>query len=295
MRKLKKILLLIIIPCLLMSSFIYVHALFTSVAGWYKLGEHSEWIFSFDVDSCSIATNNSTKTFFIPTHSALEITSFESYTPSDLIISSDSQPQCWTGLDTKCIEWDFTWISSPSGYDCGSNNVDKCYDWSCETACWMDDTCSFVDEWGWSSCFVAGTPITLADGSQKVIEDVSVWDTLVGMWNQINTVQKLVKKVYTRNLYSINGSDYFVTDNHLFLTAEWWKSFDAEMGILDHPGMIVWTLEIGDTLFTEDGPIQIVSLASRTSSEYVYSFEADGNHTYYSHWYLVHNSSIIDG
>lgn len=276
-----------------MSGFVYVYAFFTSVVWGYKLSPSSQWIYRSNLLTCSTVMHDwIDKTFFIPTHSALEITAFESHTPSDLIIFSDSQPQCWTDLAIKCIQWTFTWLSPSIGYNCGTDGWDRCYDWSCETICWMDDGCFFKDVWMWdwpSGCFVAGTMITMVDWTKKHVESVITWDILLGAWGMPNTVDKLFKIDYRRKLYSLNGGKHFVSDTHPFMTTEWWKSFYPKWTLKESPDLAVSLLEVGDVLVTESWLTTLISVDFHYDRQYVYNFKTHGNHTYYADWFLVHN------
>ena len=66
---------------------------------------------------------------------------------------------------------------------------------------------------------VAGTPITMSDGSTKKVEDVKIGDKLKGNGDNINTVKEYQpKKTSGRRLISINGSEFFCTEDHPFWT-----------------------------------------------------------------------------
>ena len=82
---------------------------------------------------------------------------------------------------------------------------------------------------GYGSCFIAGTKVTMADGTLKNIEDVVVGDKVKGHKEE-NTVIKLDPTLLaTRKLYSFNNNDhYFFTSEHPFMTEEGWKSIKPE-------------------------------------------------------------------
>ena len=73
------------------------------------------------------------------------------------------------------------------------------------------------------ACFVAGTPITMSDGSTKKVEDVKIGDKLKGNGDNINTVKEYQpKKTDGRRLISVNGSEFFCTEDNPFWTPEGW-------------------------------------------------------------------------
>ena len=79
------------------------------------------------------------------------------------------------------------------------------------------------------SCFIAGTKVTMADGTLKNIEDVKVGDKVKGHKEE-NTVIKLDPTLLAdRKLYSFNNDgNYFFTSEHPFMTEEGWKSIKPE-------------------------------------------------------------------
>ena len=81
---------------------------------------------------------------------------------------------------------------------------------------------------GCGDCFVAGTTVVMADGSQKSIEDVRVGDQITGTDGATNTVVDLTTvTLRDRKLYAINDTTHFVTAAHPFMTEGGvWKSID---------------------------------------------------------------------
>ena len=157
----------------------------------------------------------------------------------------------------------------------------------------------FVDKWylvhnKWptpTSCFVAWTKVTMADGSEKNIEDVKIWEKLLWSNGTVNTVLWYDRHIlWNRHIWSINGWEYFVSDEHPFKTTEWWKSFVPEKTEEE----IWWNipeLKIWDVLVTNHGLERIEKVASKSMDYYtpIYNFKLDGDHTYYANNYLVHN------
>lgn len=142
-----------------------------------------------------------------------------------------------------------------------------------------------------SSCFVAGTAITMHDGSTKNIEDVLLGDVLLDGAKKKVTVQKLLPLDYSGRIYSINGGPYFFTPNHPFKSLKGWKSLDPEQSNREIRDLNVTLLEIGDVLIKEDDLEIVYSLDSRETQERVYNFELDGSHEYVADGYVVHNKA----
>ena len=88
---------------------------------------------------------------------------------------------------------------------------------------------------GGGSCFIAGTLVTMADGSKRPIEKVLLGEKVKGLDGTINTVMEYNRPplAYSalgevRKLYSINGGIAFFTDEHPFYTTTGWKSLNPK-------------------------------------------------------------------
>ena len=152
----------------------------------------------------------------------------------------------------------------------------------------------FVDQWYLvhnKSCFLAWTKVIMADGTLKNIEDVKIWEKLLWSDWSINTVLSYDRHLlWERRVWSINGSEYFVSDEHPFMTTEWWKSFVPEKTKeelwWDIPALKVW-----DVLVTSNGLEVLETFSSKQIDRDtpIYNFALDGDHTYHANNYLVHN------
>lgn len=141
------------------------------------------------------------------------------------------------------------------------------------------------------SCFTGDTRVTMADGSRKRIDALVVGDRVRGQ-SRINRVVGMeTPALGARALYSINGSDAFVTHEHPFMTTEGWKSIDPAATARENAAMAVGVLQVGDVLVREQGYTRIRSLAPATGDAGITVFNPllDGDHTYYADGYLVHN------
>ncbi len=142
-------------------------------------------------------------------------------------------------------------------------------------------------------CFMPGTLMTLADGSQKKIEEIEVGDRLLGLSNAINEVVVVLNpKTNGRKLANINNKGYFVTEDHPFMTTDGWKSCNQEMSNENYPDLEVNQLEIGDEIKCKGNEVEKV-----TSIEFkevdadtdLYNFTLDGDHTYIANNFVAHN------
>ena len=142
------------------------------------------------------------------------------------------------------------------------------------------------------SCFVAGTPVRMADGSEKAIETVEIGEQVQGTDGTINEVVGFGRpRLDGRRLYALNGLDFFVTADHPFLTSGGWKSLDPAVTNRVNPALNVTQLAVGDTLITFDGPVDLRSIESRDAppETVVYNLHLIGNNTYVAKGFYVHN------
>ena len=144
------------------------------------------------------------------------------------------------------------------------------------------------------SCFVAWTKVVMADGTEKNIEDVKIWEKILWTNWTVNTVLWYDRPVlWGRHLWSINGWEYFVSDEHPFKTTEWWKSFNPEMTKLEID-LNTTELKVWDVLVTADWEeeVKTVDYIDADYNTPLYNFVLDWDHTYYANNYLVHNKSL---
>ena len=151
--------------------------------------------------------------------------------------------------------------------------------------------------WGFGCCFIAGTRITLADGSIKNIEDVELGEKLIGKDKSINTVLSFIRpQLGNRTLISLNGSVPFMTNDHpVYMKDGTWKSFDPVATKSKYKALSTWEigkLEVGDVIETNDGlgfKIEAMTEHQDRQDLQVYNFTLDGNHTYIADNLVVHN------
>lgn len=163
------------------------------------------------------------------------------------------------------------------------------------------------------SCFTAGTLVAMADGTSRSIEHVLVGDRVLGQNGSINRVVEIERPLLGhRHLYALNGSNFFVTAEHPFMTEEGWKSIDPAALAAEHSVLRVDRLAVGDRLLTlaavaipvgaggsinaeaVDARVEAVALHSLVGQSadpatQLYNLRLDGDHTYFANGLLVHN------
>lgn len=184
-----------------------------------------------------------------------------------------------------------------------------------------DGVCGYVESEGvgtasdLNSCFLKGSPVAMADGTFKPIEDVQVGDYLLGAHGAVNPVLALNRPLLgDRMMSNINGEHMTTLDHaHLrpdntfgavslyeyvhgenntvqsVITAEG----DVEQWLL--PGFaetdmdLITQIEIGDLLVTVDGTRPVTSLeqVKLPADTQLYNFVMGGDHTYFVSDYCV--------
>jgi hypothetical protein len=150
----------------------------------------------------------------------------------------------------------------------------------------------------WSgSCFIAGTMVRMADGTDIKIEDIIVGDIVKGKDGDDKVIALDPTLLGNRKLYAFNGStNFFVTSEHPFWTTDGWKSIKPEKtkerdGV-DLYNELTGALEVGHEIQTLDGIIRIKSIEKKeinTPDLQLYNFNVENDHSYFADGYCVHN------
>jgi len=184
---------------------------------------------------------------------------------------------------------------------CDDNNpCPNCY--GCiNGSCWYIDNCD-----DGQSCFLAGTLIDMADGTQKNIEDVKVGDVVLGYdEKRKKTVPSSVLELESpirEGIYNVifeDGKVLKVTNEHPLyagkyiedkrMSYEGWASIEPEATLSD-ADMIVERIVIGDKLLTRDGMKTIVSLYYVKGEVQTYNLKRVSNtNTFFADGVLAHN------
>ena len=147
---------------------------------------------------------------------------------------------------------------------------------------------------GCCCCFVAGTLITMADGSYKRIEDVALGEVVVGRDNEYNTVLELRTPTLGETraaLVAFNGGKPFMASDHpVWIRNQGWKSHDPEMTYNKY-GLVAGKFTVGDVVETDDQiGLEIVSIEEYNDQDLnqtIYNLHVTGNHTYTANGLIV--------
>ena len=146
-----------------------------------------------------------------------------------------------------------------------------------------------------SCCLLAGTKITMADGSDKVIEEVKVGDSVLcydvdDQEANVSVVQSIHSPTRTHyfEVHFEDGRCLWITNDHPIYCLSGWRCIDPTR----ISSMPVGKLEVGDGVANSDGTYTGVTLIRRHEGpiqtwilENVEPF-----HTFYAENFLVHNN-----
>jgi len=172
------------------------------------------------------------------------------------------------------------------------------------------------------SCFPAGTPVVMADGTIKMIEHVLIGDKVLGAYGEANTILAYDRTTLgLRPMYLIN-QEHRTTDTHTHITDRntlasllsdthgltgTEQSLDfctfnpiqtdllGTIEIIMHPGLpeedveLLEELKIGTILKTINGNKTVETITSYTmpADTILYNFIVGGSHTYHVDGYVV--------
>jgi hypothetical protein len=160
-----------------------------------------------------------------------------------------------------------------------------------------------AEEASYGSCFIAGTKITMADGTTKNIEDIIVGDKVKGYKGDNEVIKLDPTLLGERKLYSFNNTEhYFFTSEHPFMTDKGWKSIKPEK-TKERDGIELYNqlkgeLKVGDKLITENALLEITDIKSKdieSPKTPLYNFNVSNDNSYIADKYVVHNKGGGDG
>ncbi|HKQ59749.1 MAG TPA: Hint domain-containing protein [Candidatus Polarisedimenticolaceae bacterium] len=175
---------------------------------------------------------------------------------------------------------------------CSSWSIGPCqsgsavYTYVCSDGYTSNDWCSECSGGGGGGnggCFLAGTQITLADGSTKPIETVVPGDRVLAYDEATgelkpDTIRKVHEPIETDFYLVVNGT-LRLTPSHPVLSHGKW--------------IAIGQLKVGDELTRADGTAVIVeSLETRSDKVKVYNFAVNPYGTYLANGIIVHNKSL---
>ena len=136
---------------------------------------------------------------------------------------------------------------------------------------------------GGPTCFLADTPINMADGSVKNIQNVNVGDEVISFDESTKKLASAkVSEVFHHvgddmsESYLIINDNIRITSNHpLYINGKWEQAGNAE---------------IGDNLLGINGmPVAIQSIETVNEKVQTYNLEVDIYHNYFAEGILAHN------
>jgi len=149
-------------------------------------------------------------------------------------------------------------------------------------------------------CFIAGTKITMADGSVKNIEDINV-DEVVASYN-FESNQIVFKKVLktfanlpSRGLVEIAFSDGTINTNTLdhryFVVGKGWSAVQPKS---ENDSVHAEKLLVGDMCFLQIDddlkPVKVVKITKKPNlKKKTFNFTVEGTECYFANGFLVHN------
>ena len=194
-------------------------------------------------------------------------------------------------------------ISYPPGDPYASFNITLTVTNSCSSVSTTSNT---------QPCFLVGSPITMADGSNKPIEEVAVGDQVRGAFGEINTVLALHRPLLgTAQMAKINN-EHSTSSHHPHISTDKQfycahparvdnQTYGREHDVIDGEGNTLkrmlhglkkgrtQLMTLGLNLKTVEGSrvletLEIYDLPPETQ---LYNLVVDGSHTYYVEGYAV--------
>jgi hypothetical protein len=149
-------------------------------------------------------------------------------------------------------------------------------------------------------CFVRGTPVLLADGASKSIEEVSAGEALLGK-NGVAVHRSTHDVTWDLEdgelIYGINDIPPFFNASHPFLTRDGWKAISPSAAKRINPHLQIGRLAVGDTLYRvrstdpfayEEVEISTISQKLGDPSEKIFSIDLRReNLGYHAHGFCV--------
>jgi|GEM_PF-896980 len=160
---------------------------------------------------------------------------------------------------------------------------------------------------GDDGCFIAGTPILMADGSQKSIDQIKVGDQVVGYDEELKQpIAQTVVKLHHHQANDQNLHEFHMSDGSVFTANSIHPIFVVEQNSYFQTAEIAQMWRQGTRISFQRADGQIVSVKSVSVKKDfvpVYNFEVEGvknvsnefgiygdGHNYYADGFLVHNA-----
>ncbi|MGN4933851.1 Hint domain-containing homing endonuclease [Aeromonas rivipollensis] len=157
------------------------------------------------------------------------------------------------------------------------------------------------------SCFVAGTRILMADGSERPIETLQAGEQVLDQHGQINRILAVERVILgNRRLYGLNRLPPFFTAEHPFLSTRGWVAISPAMTRAEQPTLAVQPLFTGMRILCGPASVALtgnLALAAQPaellveslywvdspSTTALFNLILDGSHSYIANSLIVHN------
>ncbi|WP_368170337.1 Hint domain-containing homing endonuclease [Aeromonas sp. R4-3] len=157
------------------------------------------------------------------------------------------------------------------------------------------------------SCFVAGTRILMADGSERLIETLQAGEQVLDQHGQINRILAVERVILgNRRLYGLNRLPPFFTAEHPFLSTRGWVAISPAMTRAEQPTLAVQPLFTGMRILCGPASVALsgnLALAAQPAELLVeslywvdsppttalFNLILDGSHSYIANSLIVHN------
>ncbi|MDB9911211.1 hypothetical protein OAC88_03625, partial [Flavobacteriaceae bacterium] len=164
---------------------------------------------------------------------------------------------------------------------------------------------SIQPEFEINSCFVAGTKITMSNGSQKNIEDVNIGDKVLTYDTKIQKIKAgEVKNIATPEhtkfvefRFENDTKNTNTLDHPYYVIGKGWSSYDPEMTKIKYD-LEVNKIELGDNVLLFDettkrvGKLKLTDQKLISKTQKTYNLEkVSENHNFFANGILVHNKS----
>ncbi|MFM4974004.1 Hint domain-containing homing endonuclease [Aeromonas rivipollensis] len=157
------------------------------------------------------------------------------------------------------------------------------------------------------SCFVAGTRILMADGSERPIETLQAGERVLDQHGQSNRILAVERVILgNRRLYGLNRLPPFFTAEHPFLSTRGWVAISPAMTRAEQPTLAVQPLFTGMRILCGPAAVALtgnLALAAQPAELLVeslywvdsppttalFNLILDGSHSYIANSLIVHN------
>lgn len=150
-----------------------------------------------------------------------------------------------------------------------------------------------------TGCFIAGTIVTLSNGSDLKIEKQTGGLKILAVGGEVTTItDEFVDHTLGvgQKLVGFNSDTPFAALHHPFWTTEGWKCLDPETAMEENPDVDFKLLQVGDIVFHMSQtdpllyqPIKICRFEFTTLQEptKIYGLHLDGPRSYHANGYAV--------